>query len=507
MFEFTRNDALSYELNEYYEKNTFVNRRPENKELPTFAGVKDVLPTPIFDGHDDYISCYYKAWEIAFSHLRQPVKDSGFVSNFIDSAFNDCLFMWDSSFITLFARYANQVFPFQKTLDNFYAMQHKDGFICRTIYEKNGKDRFGRFDPSATGPNILALSEWLYFENMGDVERLRDVYAPLRAFHIWLRKNHTWRDGSYYSSGWGCGMDNVPRLQPGYDVQFSNGKMIWVDTCLQQLLNAKILLKINQVLRLHDDVRDLEEEVVRLTPLINGRLWDDQSQFYYDLWENDEWNMVKHLGAYWALLAEVVPEDKVAGFVAHLENEKEFNRPNPIPTLSADHPEYSPVGSYWKGGVWAPTNYMVLRGLTKNGYDGLAYKIADKYLKNIVEVYDKTGTLYENYAPEKAEQGTPAKANFVGWTGLAPIAIFFEYVLGIQSDAARNRIVWNVNRIERHGVENYPFGVNTKIDLLCSSRVNEEEEPIVVAKSDVDVEIVVRWKDKEKIVRTQKKIK
>lgn len=41
----------------------------------------------------------------------------------VDSAFNDCLFMWDSAFILMFARYGRRAHDFQRTLDNFYAKQ------------------------------------------------------------------------------------------------------------------------------------------------------------------------------------------------------------------------------------------------------------------------------------------------------------------------------------------------------------------------------------------------
>ena len=84
----------------------------------------------------------------------------------------------------------------------------------------------------------------------------------------------------------------------------------------------------------------------------------------------------KHIGAYWALLAECVPESRLAAFVAHLENPAEFNRPHRIPALSADDPDFSGMGGYWCGGVWPPTNYMVLKGLGKTGNADLAHQIA-----------------------------------------------------------------------------------------------------------------------------------
>lgn len=87
---------------------------------------------------------------------------------------------------------------------------------------------------------------------------------------------------------------------------------------------------------------------------------------------------------------------------------------------------------------------MVLKGLEKVGKYRMAYEIAENHLRNVVEVFRNTGTVWENYAPEKAVPGNPAKSDFVGWTGLTPIAVLFEYVFGIRADSRKNQITWDV---------------------------------------------------------------
>ena len=128
----------------------------------------------------------------------------------------------------------------------------------------------------------------------------------------------------------------------------------------------------------------------------------------------------------------------------------------------------------------------------------MAYEIARNYLKNVVEVYEKTGTLWENYSPEFAAQGA-AKADFVGWTGLAPINILFEYVFGIQADMQADKIVWRINLTEKHGIENYPFGDRT-VSLVCDARMTETEEPRLTVKSDKPVTVEIIWKGGKKCV-------
>ena len=153
--------------NPQVEKNTFINMPMEKAELPKYDEIKDRLPSPVWEGHDDAIACYYKAWQIAFRNLRQPVEGTGFVSNFIDTAFNDFLFMWDSSFIVMFGKYASHIFNFQRTLDNMYSHQHRDGFICREICEKENGEMWNHDSPDGTGPNVLPWSEWEYYKQTG----------------------------------------------------------------------------------------------------------------------------------------------------------------------------------------------------------------------------------------------------------------------------------------------------------------------------------------------------
>lgn len=502
---FKINQDLTYESSPIVEKNVFLKMPAENEEPPRYDDVSHLLPIPVWSGRESVIDCYNYAWRTAFGNLKRANADANFVSNYIDTAFNGFLFMWDSAFIVMFGRYGSRSFNFQKTLDNFYSHQHKDGYICRELCESEPGEHFARHDPSSTGPNILGWAEWEYYIQTGDVDRLKKVFDPLLAFHLWLKEHRTWRDGSYWSTGWGS-MDNQPRLQRGYSVEFSHGHMVWIDTCIQQVLSDKILIKIADIIGRGDDenIEELKKEAENLTRIINEQLWSDEDGFYCDLWKNGELNRVKSIGAYWALLADIVPEDRLDRFVAHLDNEKEFKRPFRVPTLSADNSEYRADGGYWRGSIWAPTNYMVLKGLEKNGYEDLAFDIGKNCLENVISVFEKDATLYENYAPEIPGPGNPAKKDFVGWSGLFPISILFEYVFGIRPFAGENKIVWNVRLPEKHGVKQYPLN-GLSLDIICEERQSADEEPCVSAYCDEPIEIEIRYNNKKKIIHATKK--
>ena len=489
---FLHNGNLFYAENPYVAKNTFLQQAVNTAPTVSYEAVRDRLPLPIWEGHEETVRCYEHVAKVAFQNFKAPNPASGFVSPFIDTAFNGNLFMWDSAFNVMYGKYFVRATDFQVTLDNFYARQHKDGFICRELSEEEAGDRFSRDDPGSTGPNILPWAEWEYYLTMGDRERLGRVFDPLCGYYRWFMDNRSWQDGSYWSSGLACGMDNQPRQAEGYDPMVSHGFMSWIDTCAQQYGSATILWQMAKELGREEESAWLVEEAERLYGIVNDKMWSEKDGFYYDTRRDGTHSGVKTIGAYWTLFSGLVPEERRAAFVAHLDNEAEFKRAHRIPALSADHPAYRADGAYFCGGVWPQTNYMVLCALRRTGYEDLAYEIACNHVHNVTEVYRKTGAVYENYAPEAAEPGNPAKADYVGWGGLGPICVLFEYVFGIVSDARARKITWHLRRTERHGVLRLPLGDAT-VDLIAEGRECATDTPVITVNSDRPITVEVVW--------------
>ncbi|MBN1681404.1 MAG: glycoside hydrolase [Anaerolineae bacterium] len=471
-------------------ENTFRTRCYTPTPLPGYD--PGALPALVVDDHPEWVAVYDKAWALAFGNLRQPEPESGFVANFIDTAFNDNSFMWDSCFMALFGYYGRRVFPFIQTLDNFYARQHADGFICREINTYDGRDIFAPHNPNSTGPNIMAWTEWLNFERSQDVERLRVIFPPLVAYHRWLRDWHTWPDGSYFTTGWGSGMDNQTRVP---DSILHHRHYTWTDANFQQALNCRMLQQIGNVIGRDEFNAELQAEFEHLEHIINTRLWNERERFYMDLAPDGSHSTVKSIGAYWGLLSDVVPPERAAHLIAHLDDPAFFNRPHRVPSQAADSDGYQPDGAYWRGGVWPPTNYMILRGLARHGQDALAYAIGRNHLKNVAQVFEDTGTLWEDYAPEYAGRGNPAKPDFVGWTGVSAIMIPIEYVIGLRPDLAHNTLTWTIRLTEQHGVQRYPFGANGTLDLICAPRPHDDSPPSLTVTTNIDFSLTVRWRE------------
>jgi hypothetical protein len=141
---------------------------------------------------------------------------------------------------------------------------------------------------------------------------------------------------------------------------------------------------------------------------------------------------------------------------------------------------------------------MVLRGLSHVHADSFAHEIAVNHLLNVVRTFNNTGTLWENYSPELPSQGNPAKPDFVGWTGLSPIAILLEYVLGLRADATHRKLLWDVRLLEAHGVTAYPIGSDMVVDLQCDARHSINDEPLIKADTNQPLTLIVRWACGEK---------
>lgn len=437
--------------------NVFQIRRYRAIPLPTFASSRPHLPQPFLDDHPEWTRLYWKAWELAFQHLKQPVPGSGFVSNFIDPAFNANTFQWDSCFMVLFAHYAEPDFHAIGSFDNFYAKQHHDGFICREISRATGEDVYFGGIVNAVNPPLFSWVEWENYRLTGDKSRFRDVLPPLIRYYRWLQANRRRQNGLYWNTGLGAGEDDLVRNSTAYS---------WVDMTSQQAQNAFYIARIAEAVGDQKTAAYFDAENRHLARLITQTQWDPNTGFFYDLTSRGKPTGIKTALGFWPLLARVATPAQARSLVQHLEKPNEFWRENVVPALAHDQPGYSAEGQYWNGAVWAPTNYMVIKGLQEYGYEDLASRVTSIYLANMATALVKRHTIWENYAPEHPV-GHGVR-DMVGWSGDGPIALLLENILGVRADATSHRAFWRPRLPGRNGVRHLTVG-NTHLSLVASA--------------------------------------
>ena len=161
--------------------------------------------------------------------------------------------------------------------------------------------------------------------------------------------------------------------------------------------------------------------------------------------------------------------------------------------MPANHEKYQADGRYWEGGVWAPTNYMIIKGLQRNGLHKEAFDLAQKHHHQVAEVFKKTNTFFEYYAPESTEPGLLARPDFIGWTGLVPVSILFESIFGINPNFLKKTIDWHVNLTDEHGIDRYPIGPEGMLSLKCAARSSVKQRPSIEITSNLELKLLLSW--------------
>lgn len=479
------------------------------KRTVDLAPYRSYLPGPILDGNPEWVSLYWLAWQLALQKISFGTADNGLRPVYLDEGFNEQIYQWDSTFMSLYARYATRLLPPMSALDNFYDRQRSDGYIQRVYSETDGRALAEPTpDEPMVNPPLFAWAEWLYFRTTGDASRLPVVFPKLELYFEWLKNNLRAPEGKglYYQTDLGSGMDNTPRGDAWHAA--------WVDMSLEQALAARVLGDLARALNRPDRAAVWDAERAALVMDIDQLLWNDTDGYYYDLQRTGTQAGVRHVGAFWALVAGVADASKAARLIDHLRNPQEFHRGHLFPSLAASDPNYSQQGHYWRGGVWAPTNYMIARGLLASGADDLAREAAASHLGQLAQIVsapptdesrvapeERDGdyaTLWECYSPDASMPGTRwddqyyCRQDFVGWTGLGPIATLIEVVLGLEVVGAENTIVWTITRTDRHGLENLALGADNRVDLVADPRALETDPVTVTVHADRPFTLEVR---------------
>ena len=480
----------------------------ELRRAVPMAPWRHLLPEPVLPAAPDHVALYWEAWRMAWEKIAFGTARNGLAEAYMDEGFNEQIYQWDSSFIVLFGRYGHRLFPVMPTIDNFYAKQRPDGYIQRVYSETTG-GTLGEPTPDEpmVNPPLFAWVEWAYYRFTGDASRFVRVLDVLERYDAWLEANVRSPEGRglYYQTDLGSGMDNLPRR----DVH----RMAWIDMSAQQAHAARLMGEMATVLGEPARASRHRAAFEARRDLIDRELWNEAEGTYYDLTRAGLHAGVRHLGAYWTLLAEVADDTQARRMVVFLEDPAHFARPHPFPVLSAADPDYEADGHYWRGGVWAPTNYMVVRGLYERGFVELARRAARDHLDNMVAVHaapideariapeERDGeyrTIWECYAPESAAPATRwddtyySRQDFVGWSGLGPIALLIEQIIGLEVAAADGEVVWNLHRTDEHGVRRVPFGDGGTISLVAAARADAAAPVAIEIETDRAFTLEVR---------------
>lgn len=434
------------------------------------------VPRPFYPARPDYLALYYKAWQLLWNNRASGTPENGFSPAYLDEGFNELIYQWDSCFMAAFALYGGESWPAMASLDNFYAKQRSDGYIQRVYREKDGEP-VGT--PSSLEPNInpplFAWMELRYYRITGDVSRLARVFPKLKAYYGWLEKNtrSSLSSDLFFNTALGSGMDNIPRPE--------GTRGAWIDASAQMALFARNMRDLAEPAGYPAEKARFSSDYVRISKAVNHHLWSTSSRFYHDSDSLGRRSPSLHAGAFWTLTAGIAGSAQAKALSEKLYDSTHFFRSHQVPALSASDPAYRSSGHYWRGGVWAPVNFMIVQGLSANGARKQATDIVKNHLDNIAALYksgiqnetiipfeqrfkDGYQTIWEAYAPDAAAPASrwddrfAVRQDFVGWSGLGPIALFIEYIIGLEPVLAENKVIWHLESDEPVGIRNLKIG-------------------------------------------------
>lgn len=449
---------------------------------------KDALPQIILDDHKDWVQLYDEAWQRAFNNVDYIEKEN-WKPQLTCMPGVGIVWQWDSCFMSFITNLSNGTINAMNNLDNLYRLRREsDGFMSMAYEIDTEEPAYGE----RINPPLMAWAEWQYYLVSGDDSRFENVLPALEGIFHYIENNRRRVNGLYWFEDCGSsGMDNAPRS--GYEAENLLGSDVcFIDLACQQVLSAQCLSKITAHLGDTPKSQKYLTEAQRIKDLINAKHWSERKHFYFDLFarndatQKEKFINTKTLASAWTILTGVATGERLNHMVDHLFNPDEFYTPHPFATLSADDPNFDEKGGYWLGSVWAPTNYVIIRGLQEAGLTKLARVSAIKHLQYMVDVNNDAayGNIWECYAPfDKApgtlENGKLSCPNFVGWSGLGPITLLIESILGFSFDATQNTVSINITQPGKHGIRNLQFN-GRKISIVCDALTNDGTREIQV---------------------------
>jgi hypothetical protein len=152
---------------------------------------------------------------------------------------------------------------------------------------------------------------------------------------------------------------------------------------------------------------DLKERMAKTEGALE-QLWDAYSSQYYSR------NFVTHklikepsIATLMPLYAGTVTKERAEQLVKLLERKDMFGPAFPIPTVPIDSNWFNPFG-YWQGPTWINTNWLIIDGLRRMGFNDHADALAESTIELV-----QNGGFNEYFNPETGE---PAGALNFSWT-------------------------------------------------------------------------------------------
>jgi len=403
---------------------------PELKQAPALA----ISNNPLWDrGFGD-------VYRILLTNLREP--EPPFTTRYVlpGPKFQKEIYLWDTAFIAQVWKWW-QIGVAREIFFPLFQFQ-RNGMLPHSI-SPGGKIKDSQ-------PPVLAWAIWELYQFDPDRAWLEKVYPYLRDYNAWLYRERRMKNGLFFwDNRFESGLDNSPRFTNRSATKvIPMHQIAAIDLCSYLVMDNLSLARMAEVLGKAEDAQAFRRKAEEIKALINQNLWDEKDGRYYDFdYNKNQLVRVKSIASLLPLFAGVPNQAQAKKLRDQIMNPAEFNTLIPLPSVSRDDPAYQL--DMWRGPVWINTAYLVILGLQDYGYKNEAAELSWKIVDGVFQVWEKTGTFYEFYHPEKIslkglhrktgdlgtnfDRGDAPTKDFVGWTGLVNNLVI-EILFGLEKN-------------------------------------------------------------------------
>ncbi len=326
----------------------------------------------------------------------------------------------------------------------YMEQQDSSGLIAYRHGPRGKQDYPHKGMPTTSAP-FFSWINWEVYGVSKDRNFLKDSYASGVKYANWLIRNRDQdQDGTFEWGPYGI----IENVRDWYNAVFQvsaeryldvdkediSDELECLDLTLMMIKEEKCLAKMANELGKIKEAEEWQKKADHTTKLVNERMWDEESGFYYSVNKKDHSFsfMTRDLKrqeiiGFLALWAEAAPKDRAARLVKTLTDTTRFWRKYGVPTLSAQDPWYSPYVDYcckWNGPVWLLWDYMVYDGLRNYKYDAIADQLADKMVLCATTQLSKNHNYWESYSPDNEVLNCPS--NYI-WDSIIAKLLIDKY--------------------------------------------------------------------------------
>jgi neutral trehalase len=401
----------------------------------------------------DLVALYDETWILVRDFWKKGTAANGLHSRYFTHPDSTRINQFDACFSTFFLVYSNRIYPVISLLDNFYAKQEDSGAIRGEYGEKDGKPIRAKDNPKGVLPPLFAWAEYNIYHKLGVKKRIREVLPVLERYFEWIEATFRKDNGLYSVPLAATMMENSPREGMHYPIDFN----------AQMALAAFYMSELADIVNDKDTNYKYKKAYFSLKTKINTMMWDERDGFYFDLDRSGKRLKVKTVASFWPLIAEIPNEARGEQLIEHLVDPREFGIENPFPTLAVKDKRYDPIGMGFRGSVYPPFDYMIIKGLEKYKRNDLAREFAIRHIYHVLDgLYPNTGkkgSLYEAYAPHTegpakwpGKRGFP-RTMYLPYTALTTISLMLENIIGLNISLPRKTVNWTIPTLEHMGIE------------------------------------------------------